>query len=226
MSPPNHHNLNESQASISASPSKQTIEIFSHIFRSGTSAKDFGFGFFSMNNRNERSISIRLFPVSHCVSIMRIVGTKMYRLEFVFCILLVSGFLFAFEAPFSRPKVDDYPLYGSKTTFWNAYKHFSSFYKVGSKHVERENEPSMFFYFGRHSIRYPSKKQITWMSSQLPQLIKEIATAHEAGKGCLSWDQIDRFQKWKPRMIEKKAKLVSTSGDVETSQIGRLFQFF
>lgn len=115
----------------------------------------------------------------------------------------------------------EYRLFGSKTTFLDAYKQFTSYYNVSS--VDVRGEPVMFYYFGRHSIRYPSSEQILWMKVRLPRLLRDIIAAHHCGNGTLSSGQIEGLKKWKPRMNCEDEKLVTQSGRDETAEIAKMY---
>lgn len=109
-------------------------------------------------------------------------------------------------------------LHGPRTTFMNAYKNFDSYYETQSDKVY--GEPLMFFYFGRHTIRYPDEEQITWMNTKLPSILNEFLANYDSEKSSISKKEVDALKKWKPTFDISRAELSTESGIKETMKIG------
>lgn len=110
-------------------------------------------------------------------------------------------------------------LWGSKTTFRDAFKKFKHFYELQEEKVD--GKPLMFFYFGRHTIRYPDQLQISWMNTQLPVILKDFLANYNPKKSILTAKDVKKLSKWRPTFDINKAKLSSKSGLKEIKKIGK-----
>ena len=110
-------------------------------------------------------------------------------------------------------------FYGTKTTYAVAKAALDS-NMADEPRVPANCQPIMFYFVGRHAIRYPDGEDIVEMSQVLSELQKQIVTASERGLTQLCEQDLHSIRNWELKMNETDDNRISDTGVRETQRIG------
>lgn len=114
-------------------------------------------------------------------------------------------------------------FYGTKTTYTVAKEALESSHIYPDYEIP-ECEPIMFYFIGRHAIRYPDGEDIVEMSQVLSQLQKKIIKSAEKGLTQLCEQDLQSIRNWKLRMNESDDNRISDTGLLETQRLAKDFK--
>ena len=108
--------------------------------------------------------------------------------------------------------------YGSKTTYLKAREYIRYTYNISWSFDRTQYEPVSLFFFSRHTIRYPSEKEIGKFSSNMPDAAKLFLANPN-----LKTELRTELTNWRLLMHPTEENRVSISGRFETAIQARIF---
>lgn len=112
--------------------------------------------------------------------------------------------------------IEPYRLFGTKTTYLTAREEIRKIFKSQWPFDPKQCSPEYFFFLNRHSIRYPSVKEIRKFKDLLPALRDQFISG-----GKLNTTVFKDLFNWKLLMSEVDENRVSQSGKLETAITGK-----
>jgi len=106
--------------------------------------------------------------------------------------------------------------YGSKSSYFTVANQDAS-----SLENYAGCEPLMMWMYIRHGSRNPGDDEIIEMTTLLPELRDRITAAADAGKGSLTFKEINDLKDWSLVMDPSEDKLLTESGQLEAREMGK-----
>jgi len=106
--------------------------------------------------------------------------------------------------------------YGSKSSYFTVANQDAS-----SLENYAGCEPLMMWMYIRHGSRNPGDDEIIEMTTLLPELRDRITAAADAGKGSLTFKEINDLKDWSLVMDPSEDKLLTESGHLEALEMGK-----
>ena len=130
-------------------------------------------------------------------------------------------------------KQPGYELFGTKTTYTDARKFLRDIDNddlpkpFDDDSIEKEHKellkyqcvPSVFYFIGRHSARFPDREDIEQYNSDLDRLLEKIRT-----ESTVCPHVKERFLQWRSKMQPKHDNLITEYGAQEEREIARRFK--
>ncbi len=149
------------------------------------------------------------------------IALQLFLLLNLLCLQLVTAQSYeCFQFPEQKPSgsINLYSdVFNTKTTYLNAWLFLQERANI-TVGVESTCKPIYLFYIGRHSIRYPMKKEVVKFTEVLPGVRQELLRG-----GRLSRNVQADLQRWRLFISPSESARVTLSGQLDTALQARHF---
>lgn len=116
-----------------------------------------------------------------------------------------------------------YPYFSTKTTYTESYKYLKSL-GLQTEQLPSGYKPVLFYYFGRHGIRYPAADDIEALNALSGNITELIEKADDKASRHLCKDVVGKVKSFRSHWLRNHDNHVTGTGSAELEGIGERYK--